>query len=129
MINERAHGIRILLLCILFVWLLIGAAIDAISAPFVVSDPAPLSGPQPTHCGVWIDTAARAETAVSRDATGAVFCKIDVGAVAAGGSHTVRASFIVRDSVWGSLESAQSPPFVFARPSLPAAPAGLGLAP
>lgn len=88
------------------------------AAPFVVSDP---SNEAPTHCGVWMDSAPRQEIPVAIDATGAPYCRIDLESVSAGG-HVIKASFVKKDAVWGTLESAQSAPFEFVRPGAPAAP-------
>ena len=103
------------------------AAATVHAAPFVVSDPAPAAGQQPTHCGILLDSAAKVDVPVASDATGK-YCKYDVGSVSAG-SHTVKATFVVIDSVWGRLESPVSAPFAFTRPVSPAAPGGFGLVP
>lgn len=97
------------------------------AAPFVVSDPAPATGTQPTHCGIFLDAAAKAEVAVASDTTGK-YCKFDIGMVGIG-SHTIKATFIAKDTTWGTLESLQSAPFTFTRPGVPQVPVGLGLAP
>lgn len=96
------------------------------AAPFVVSDPY-TGSPAPTHCGVFLDSAPRVEIPISAEGTD-VRCRYDVGGVGAG-SHSITMTHILKDPVWGNLESAQSPPFVFARPAVPVAPSGLGLSP
>lgn len=95
------------------------------AAPFIVSDPAP-SGTVPTHCGVYLDGAARTDVAVTSDATGK-YCKIDAAGVTVG-AHTVALSFVINDAVWGNLEGPKSSPFPFSRPSAPTvAPGGTSL--
>ncbi|MFO1417261.1 MAG: hypothetical protein U1E83_01190 [Methylotetracoccus sp.] len=115
------------MLLIAFVLLL--AASGAQAQPFLTSDPYPASStPKPTHCGVYLDTAAKAEFTVVADASG-TYCKVDMASVATG-SHTVKLSYIVKDPTWGSLEGPLSSPFAFVRPiGLGSAPTGLGLSP
>jgi hypothetical protein len=99
------------------------------AAPFIVSDPYPsASNSKPTHCGLYLDAAAKVESAVTTDAAG-TYCKLDMAGVTVG-SHSAKLSFIVRDVVWGALEGAQSVPFSFARPLAPTvAPSGVSLSP
>jgi hypothetical protein len=98
------------------------------ASPFVVSDPYPMaSSPQPTHCGVWLNAAAKIEIPVTAGPAG-VYCKYDVGGVPSG-ANTVKMSHIYHDAVdpWGDLESPQSAPFTFNRPITPSAPTGLSV--
>jgi hypothetical protein len=100
----------------------------AMAAPFIVSDPYPLeSSPQPTHCGIWLNTASKVEMPITAGPAG-VYCKYDVGTVSVG-SNTIKMSHIYRNPVdpWGDLESPQSSPFTFSRPSTPSAPTGQAL--
>ena len=99
----------------------------ALGAPFVASD-ANLDTIQPTICGVYINNLAKVEAPVVKDAAGKSYCRVDVGTLAAG-SHTVRVTHIVKDPIWGTMESAQSAPFVFSRPAIPTTPVGLELTP
>lgn len=109
--------------------LLLLVASGAQAQPFLTSDPYPASStPKPTHCGVYLDTAAKAEFTVVADASG-TYCKVDLASVGTG-SHTVKLSYIVKDATWGSLEGPLSSPFAFVRlPGPGSAPTGLGLQP
>jgi hypothetical protein len=99
-------------------------ATSAVAAPFIVSDPL---DPRATNCGVFLDSAAKAVIPVTSVATGNI-CKFDVGGIS-NGSHTIKMTAIANDPVWGSLESAESLPLVFARPGQTTIPGGLKLAP
>lgn len=99
----------------------------ALGAPFVASD-ANIDTIQPTFCGVYVDALAKVEAPVVKDAAGKAYCKVDVGTLAVG-SHTVKVTHIVKDPIWGTLESAQSAPFAFSRPTISTTPVGLELVP
>lgn len=102
---------------------LLAFPLPLLAAPFVSSDP---TAQAVTHCGIVMDAAAKVVVPVFTDATGK-YCKFDIASVAVG-SHTVKATFINQDPVWGALESALSAPFLFVRPAIPtAAPTGLGV--
>jgi hypothetical protein len=60
--------------------------------------------------------------------TGGNICKLDLAGLA-NGSHTVKATAIVNDPIWGSQESVESLPLSFVKPGLPANPGGLKLRP
>lgn len=86
--------------------------------------------PAVTSCGVLLDTTPKvviAATAPTPPATQKK-CRYDVSTVAVG-VHDVKLTAIVDHPVWGVLESAQSAPFAFARPALPAVPASPALVP
>ena len=99
----------------------------ALGAPFVASD-ASLDTIQPTVCGVYVDALAKVEAPIVKDAAGKAYCKVDVGPLAAG-AHTVKVTHIIKDPSWGNMESAQSAPFAFSRPTTPTTPVGLELLP
>lgn len=99
----------------------------AIAAPFVVSDPSP-DTPQPTHCGLLLDATAKVDVAVAKDANGKAYCQFDMAGIPTG-AHTVKATFVLNDPIWGRVESPVSVPLALTRPGSPIAPAGLGLKP
>ena len=82
------------------------------AAPFVVSDPT-LQGV--THCGSVLDGGVKVDSVVAVSPLGKS-CKIDIGSVG-GGNHSIAASFVNIDPVYGRQESVQSAPFVFVVPS------------
>ena len=106
--------------------LLLAGWVPVHGAPFLVSDPY-AGTPAPTHCGIYVDAAAKIEVPVVKDASG-IYCKYDLSAVATG-SHVVKATHIIKDALWGTLESGVSSPLAFARPASPTGPAGLALSP
>lgn len=93
-----------------------------LAAPFVVSDPL---DPAATHCGWSMDAGTRADAPVAMSGTNKI-CKLDLAHLS-GGSHTVSATAVALDAVWGRRESVPSALFTFAVPTIPAAPVGLGL--
>jgi hypothetical protein len=94
----------------------------ASAAPFVESDPTTQTV---SHCGVVIDTAAKYDVAVVASA-----CKIDISGVTVG-THTIKATFVRIDPIWGRSESVFSLPLTFTRPAavMPTAPVGLVIIP
>lgn len=101
-------------------------AFVASAAPTVVSDSTTFT-PKPTHCGWYMDAAAKEVLPVTLDASGNPYCSRDMAGTA-NGSHTMKATFIIKDAAWGDRESAQSPPFTFVVPAAPgAAPSALRL--
>jgi len=96
----------------------------ALSAPFVVSDPL---DPTVTHCGILMDAAAKVVIPVVPDVGGNI-CQYDLAGIS-NGSHTVRATAIAADPVFGDQESAESLPLSFVKPGQPGAPGGLKLRP
>jgi len=110
----------------LLLTLLLGLPSIAIAGPFVTSDP---TTQIVTHCGYVLDVEAKVDSPIAV-VTGGNICKIDVGAVAAG-SHTLKATFVNIDPVWGRSESVFSAPLTFVRPAstLPTAPTTLTIKP
>jgi hypothetical protein len=102
---------------------LIGCS-NTIAAPFIVSDPL---DPRATHCGWKMDAGTRTDVAAAMSGTDKI-CKLDLAGLAAG-SHTVSATAVAVDPIWGRLESAASANFTFAVPTMPTVPSGLKLAP
>lgn len=95
------------------------------AAPFITSD---ATTQKVTHCGIVLNNGTKIEVpVVSVSATSAI-CKYDVGGVAVG-PHTIKATFINIDPVWGRSESVFSTPLDFERPAqvIPTSPSGLGL--
>lgn len=92
------------------------------ASPYLVCDPVPTTGVQPTSYLVTIDGAAAVEVAAFRLADNSVRLSYDLSAVAVG-NHTVT---VKAKTIWG--ESSASAPFVFARPSQNAsAPVGISI--
>lgn len=103
--------------------LLFAAAVHA--APFVVSDPV---DPATTHCGVFLNAAAKVTVPVTVTAT-VKTCQYDLANLASG-SHTIAMTALVAKTATNTgAESAKSSPLAFSKPDAPAAPAGLGLSP
>lgn len=99
-------------------------AAQATAAPFIVSDPL---DPRATHCGWVIDSGTKQDVLVGTAAADKV-CKYDLSAVAVG-THTVTATAVAIDPVWGRMESASSVPFSFTRPAPSGVPTGFRLVP
>ena len=117
------HMLLLFIIILLMVW-----ASRSMAAPFAVSDPYPAaSTPKPTHCGVYLDTAAKVEIPVTVDATG-TYCKIDLSAWTVG-THTLKATHIIKNTGWSDVESGYSGPLVQSRPGIPSAPSGITLVP
>lgn len=109
-------------------WLLLLFTPHAIAAPFAITDPV-ASGV--THCGLYVDAAAKIEAPVFTDAVGAKICRFDLASLSVG-NHALRVTAIMRDptlTYYPYLESAQSPPLAFSKPGAPLTPAGLRLTP
>jgi hypothetical protein len=104
--------------------LLLLAPLAGRASPFVVSDPL---DPSVTDCGIFLDAAPKQTVPVTIAGAGKI-CKFDLAGIA-NGAHTVKATAIVNDPVWGVQESPQSAPLSFTKPASPAAPATLRLAP
>ncbi len=92
------------------------------AAPFLVCDPYPSSGPQPTEFLVTVGTAAPVTVPATRQTDGSVILKRDVAGIGTG-AKTVTAK---AKNAWG--ESAASAPFSFVAGAPPAA-AGMRLVP
>lgn len=104
--------------------LLVLASPAVLASPFIVSDPV---DPAVTHCGFKLDAAARADVPIAMSGPSKI-CRLDIAGVAVG-SHTVNATAVAIDTVWGRRESPASTNFTFSVPTIPTVPAGLGLQP
>ena len=109
--------------------LIIGLAIFLVTtvaqaAPFIISDPVDARA---THCGWKMDAGVRTDVAVVLSGTDKI-CKLDLAGLATG-SHTVSATAVAIDPVWGRQESPASANFPFVVPTTPVTPPGLRLAP
>ena len=95
------------------------------AAPFVTSDPTTQTV---THCGALIDSAAKVDSVVDIVTPTSFRCKIDIGTVSVG-THTIKATFVNIDPVWGRSESVNSLPLDFVRPgnTVTSPPSGLGI--
>ena len=82
------------------------------AAPWVVSDPT-LQGV--THCGSVLDGGVKVDSLVAASPLGKS-CKIDIGAVGVG-NHSIAASFVNMDPVYGRSESVMSAPLDFTVPA------------
>lgn len=101
--------------------LLIPAPVMA--SPFLVCDPYPATGQQPTEFVVTITGVTNPITSPAVDVTGGKALHLDLGPLnLSAGSHTATAK---ARNQWG--ESASSAPFAF-NAGTPVAPSGLGLA-
>jgi len=120
--KEEINMKWVLLSCVVF-WLCIYAAVSH-TAPYVISDPTTQSV---AACGIVIDSAAKVESPVATVAGGKI-CKYDVSGLTTG-QHTITATFIGNDPVWGRLESVPSLPLVLSRPGTPTSPGGLAISP
>ena len=107
---------------LIFVALFLSAAAQA--APYVVSDPL---NPRATHCGWKIGDGERTDVLVHTMGADKI-CRIDVGSLPVG-SHTVSATTVAIDPIWGRDDSVPSANFTFAVPGSLSAPVGLGLRP
>lgn len=96
----------------------------AFAAPFVKSDPL---DPRATHCGWTVDATPKVDLPVLATPTGNI-CNYDLASISVG-AHTIKATAVVLDPVWGRLESADSIPLSLSKPGIPLVPAGLGLKP
>ena len=90
-------------------WFFIGVVT---AAPFVVSDPT-LQGV--THCGSVLDGGVKVDSLVAVSPLGKS-CKIDIGTVGVG-NHSIAASFVNVDPIYGRSESVLSAPLDFTVPS------------
>ena len=95
------------------------------AAPFVTSD---ATTQKVTHCGVLLDNGVKIDVPVTSVSTTSAICKYDVGSVTVG-PHTIKATFVNIDAVWGRSESVYSVPLDFIRPdqTIPTSPSGLGI--
>jgi len=98
---------------------------SVLATPYVQSDP---TTQIVTHCGILLDNGTKVDVpVVTVNATSAI-CKYDIGGVAVG-PHTIKATFVNIDPVWGRSESVYSVPLDFVRPgnAITNPPAGLGI--
>ena len=99
-------------LCLLALCLLALSVGVVYAAPFVVSDPT-LQGV--THCGSVLDGGVKVDSVVAVSPLGKS-CKIDVGS-AVTGNHSIAASFVNIDPIYGRSESVLSAPLEFTVPA------------
>lgn len=92
------------------------------AAPFIRSD---ATAQAVTHCGYLLDTLPKVDMPVATEAAGK-YCLFDIGTLPAG-AHTVRATFVNIDPIWGRSESVNSVPLGVTKPAQPVAPTGLEL--
>ena len=85
----------------------------ALAAPFVVSDS---TTQVVTHCGVVLDSGSKIDVPVVTATPTTAICKYDISAVSVG-PHTIKATFVNIDPIWGRSESVFSSPLDFVRPS------------
>lgn len=105
--------------------ILLAVSAHAISAPFVVSDPLDA---RCTHYGIYIDAVPKQVFPAFVEGTNKIV-HYDLVGIAVG-THTVRATCIAQDPVWGDQESPQSLPLQFAKPSSSTvAPVGIRVVP
>lgn len=97
---------------------------SVVAAPFIVSD---ALDPRATHCGWKMDAGTRTDVAVTLSGADKI-CKLDLAGLATG-PHTVSATAVAVDPIWGRVESPASANFTFAVPTTPTVPSGLKLAP
>lgn len=95
------------------------ASMPIYAAPFVVSDPYPSSGPQPTEFVITVSGQSAPVIVPATSTAQGVMLKWDVAGIS--GSKTITAK---ARNAWG--ESAASGPFTFTA-GTPAAPSGIGL--
>lgn len=97
------------------------ASAGSIAAPFLVCDPYPATGPQPTDFVITVGTAAPITVPAFKEADGDVILKWDVGTLTGAKTLTVKAK-----NSWG--ESAATAPFSFVA-GAPGPAAGMRLVP
>lgn len=97
----------------------------SIAAPYAYTNVYPVAtDPKvPTHCGVYVNTAAKVEIAVTTDTTG-TYCLYDLATLPVG-NNTVKVSYIRKDTLWGTVEGDPSVPLSLTRPGKPVAPTSL----
>ena len=104
---------KILSVLVLMALCLLALSVGVVyAAPFVVSDPT-IQGV--THCGSVLDGGVKVDSLVAVSPSGKS-CKIDMGS-AATGNHSITASFVNIDPVYGRSESVMSAPLDFVVPS------------
>lgn len=101
---------------IVFVTAVLSAVAIHASAATIVSDPD--ANTAITHCGWYVDSAPKEVLPAPKDAAGKPFCSKDVSALAAG-THSVKASFVVRAPGFADQEGPLSQSLAFVVPSAP----------
>lgn len=101
---------------IAFVALTISMVALQAQAATIVSDPD--ANTAITHCGWYVDSAPKEVLPAPKDAAGKPFCSKDVSALAAG-THSVKASFVVRAPGFADQEGPLSQSLAFVVPSAP----------
>jgi hypothetical protein len=95
---------------------------NAVAAPFIISDPLDSAV---THCGWKTDSGIRIDVPVALSGTDKI-CKLDLSNLVAG-SHTLSATAVAIDPIFGRRESVPTANFLLVVPSVPALPSGLRL--
>ena len=93
---------------------------SVIASPFLISDPYPLGGAQPTKQQIFLDSGAPIEAAPETLPNGAVRIRHDLAGIAPG-QHSAKARFC---NAWGCSVDSNTVPFVAGAPD---APTGLGI--
>ena len=104
---------------------IIGSALSAHGAPFLVCDPQPGTGVEWYVVSGLPDQVNGSRVAV--DATGTFGFKLDLALIPSG-TYTAKAKACKQDAMWGEVCSADSLPFVFSRPTPPTSPQNQRLA-
>jgi hypothetical protein len=128
--SQAGHAAPAILLAILFAsFLFILAVAPAIrAAPYLICDPYPTSGTQPTEFSLTVDGAATVTSSAQTLTDGSRRLHYDLAGIATG-AHTVTYKAVLIDPYWGRLEGPASDPFDFTRPGVPAKGTGTALAP
>lgn len=96
-------------------------SMDVIASPYLICDPYPATGQQPTEFVVTISGIANPIVTPAVDVTGGKAMRLDLGPLNLTGAKTATAK---ARNAWG--ESAASSPFLFSA-GTPVAPGGIGL--
>jgi len=129
--SQTGHAAPVILLAILFasfLAILLTAPMMVRAAPYLICDPYPTTGSQPTEFGVTVDGAAAVTSAAQTLTDGSRRLHYDLAGVATGG-HSVTYKPVLVDPYWGRLEGPASDPFAFTKPGAPAKGTGTALAP
>jgi hypothetical protein len=114
---------------LLFVLFILAMAVPAFAAgPYIVCSPETytLSTGQTLTYNITGLPSSISATNIPADSTGTYAFALSVAGLAAG-SYTITVQACLNDPTWGQECSAQSSPFSFNVPSVPAAPTGMGL--
>ena len=111
--NKLREIMKLLSVLVLMALCLLALSFGVVyAAPFVVSDPT-LQGV--THCGYVLDGGVKVDSIVAVSPLGKS-CKIDIGTVGVG-NHSIAASFVNIDPIYGRSESVLSAPLEFTVPA------------